>query len=137
MTARPRGRPPSATARRRQRGIIRYAYLLLALTSLAVGIVGIFVPVLPTVPFLLLAAWAAGRSSPRLEHWLETHPRYGPPVRAWRERGAVSRKAKWAATTAMSVSAVVIVAVVRSAWAAAPIAVMALVLQWLWRRPEG
>ena len=55
-------------------GPVRWLYLLLAFASLALGIVGLFLPVLPTVPFVLLAAWAAARSSPKLLHWLENHP---------------------------------------------------------------
>ena len=71
------------------------------LLSLALGIVGIALPVVPTVPFLLLAAAAFARSSPRLERRILNHPTYGPPVRAWRERGAISRLAKIWATLAM------------------------------------
>ncbi|WP_306753440.1 YbaN family protein [Paracoccus actinidiae] len=71
------------------------------LLSLALGIVGIALPVVPTVPFLLLAAAAFARSSPQLERRILNHPTYGPPVRAWRERGAISRLAKIWATLAM------------------------------------
>jgi uncharacterized protein len=71
------------------------------LLSLALGIVGIALPVVPTVPFLLLAAAAFARNSPQLERRILNHPTYGPPVRAWRERGAISRLAKIWATLAM------------------------------------
>jgi uncharacterized membrane protein YbaN (DUF454 family) len=115
----------------------RWLLLVLAWTSLALGIVGIFVPLLPTVPFVLLAAWAAARSSPRLSHWLEHHPRMGPWIRDWRRSGVVRRRAKWAATTAMSISAVAMLAWMGPRWHVwAGIASMALVLLWLWRRPE-
>ncbi|WP_207102799.1 YbaN family protein [Paracoccus shandongensis] len=72
------------------------------LIALALGIIGIALPVVPTVPFLLLAAAAFARSSPRLERRILNHPTYGPPVRAWRERGAISRLAKIWATAAMA-----------------------------------
>jgi uncharacterized protein len=74
----------------------------LGLIALGLGIVGIALPVVPTVPFLLLAAAAFARSSPRLERRIMNHPTYGPPVRAWRERGAISRLAKIWATLAMT-----------------------------------
>jgi uncharacterized membrane protein YbaN (DUF454 family) len=116
---------------------VRWALVLLAVVSLAVGIVGIFVPVLPTVPFILLAAWAAARSSPRLSAWLEGHPRHGRYLREWRQGGVVRRPAKLAATLAMSISALVVLATVGLRWPAAfAIGSMACVLAWLWCRPE-
>lgn len=115
----------------------RWCLLALAVLSLVLGIVGLFLPMLPTVPFLLLAAWAAGHSSPRLSRWLENHPRLGPPISDWRRAGLVSRRAKWAATVAMAASATASLLLLRAHWAAvAAVAVMACVLAWLWRRPE-
>ena len=55
---------------------------------------------------LLLAAWAAGHSSPRLSQWLQTHPRFGAHITDWQRAGVVRRRAKWTATVAMAVSAV-------------------------------
>ncbi|HPW84452.1 MAG TPA: YbaN family protein [Rhodoferax sp.] len=109
----------------------------LALLSLGLGFLGMFLPVLPTTPFILLAAWAATRSSPRLLAWLENHRLFGTTLRNWRRGGVVSRKAKWAATWTMSASAVVLLLTVGKLWAAAAaIACMATVLVWLWQRPE-
>lgn len=116
---------------------VRWMLLLLALLSLALAVVGIFVPVLPTVPFVLLAAWAATRSSPRLEQSLLRHRSFGPMIRDWQRSGVVGRPAKRAATVAMALSALVIVWVVGNRWvAAAAITCMGVVLLWLWRRPE-
>jgi uncharacterized membrane protein YbaN (DUF454 family) len=109
----------------------------LALLSLALGFLGMFLPLLPTTPFILLAAWAAARSSPRLLAWLEQHRLFGQMLRDWRQGGVVSRKAKWGATSVMSASAVFLLLTVPKLWAAAgAIACMATVLTWLWRRPE-
>lgn len=117
--------------------IARWCLLALAVLSLLLGVVGLFLPVLPTVPFLLLAAWAAGYSSPRLSHWLENHPRLGPPIRDWRRAGVVSRRAKWMATVAMTASATATLLLLGPHWAAlATMTMMASVLAWLWRRPE-
>ena len=129
--------PPPPPSVRAATGPVRWLYLLLAFASLALGIVGLFLPVLPTVPFVLLAAWAAARSSPRLLHWLENHPRFGPPITDWRRGGVVRRKAKWLATALMSASAVSMLLFVGPRWfVLAAIGVMAVVLAWLWRRPE-
>ncbi|ASE38338.1 YbaN family protein [Brevundimonas vesicularis] len=64
---------------------------------LMVGVVGVFVPLLPTTGPLIAALACFARSSPRLEVWLLTHPRFGPSLRAWREQGAVPRIGKVAA----------------------------------------
>jgi len=76
---------------------------VLGVTLMAVGFVGIFVPLLPTMDFLLLALPCFARSSPRLETWLLNHPRFGPGLRAWRAQRAVPRRAKIAACVGMTV----------------------------------
>lgn len=80
--------------------------LLLALGWLMVGLgfVGIFVPGLPTVPFLLVALWAFSKSSERFHDWLYNHPRMGPPLRDWREHGAIPLRAKILAVATMLIS---------------------------------
>ena len=75
----------------------RVLWLLAGACSLLTGFVGIFLPVLPTVPFLILAAACFTRSSARLERWLLDHPQFGPLLRDWRERGAIPVRAKWMA----------------------------------------
>ncbi len=118
--------------------LARAAWRVLALLALLLGLVGIVVPGLPTVPFLLVAAWAGGKGWPALEAWLLAHPRHGPAIRRWREHGAIPRRAKWAASGMMLFSATVL-------WfTALPLALrlglpllMAAVAVWMWRRPEG
>ena len=109
----------------------------LALLSLLLGCIGIVLPVLPTVPFLLLAAWAAGKGWPALEAWLLAHPRFGPGIRNWRVHGAVPRRAKWMASLMMTVSAasLALTPLPLAAKIAIP-ALMVAVAIWLWRRPE-
>jgi hypothetical protein len=117
--------------------VTRWALLALAVLSLALGVIGIFLPVLPTVPFILLSAWAAARSSPRLLAWLESHTAFGPMLTEWRRGGVVRRRAKWAATVVMGASAAIMLVVVPNRWVALlAIGCMACVLAWLWRRPE-
>ena len=76
---------------------------MLGLLLVGVGFVGIFVPLLPTTDFMLLALPCFARSSPRLEAWLLGHPRFGPSLRAWRAERAVPRSAKVAACLGMAV----------------------------------
>ena len=85
---------------------MRPLYLILGLASTALGIVGAFVPLLPTTPLLILATWFFARSSPRLERWLVEHPKFGPLLRAWREEGAIPRRAKILALCGIAVGVV-------------------------------
>lgn len=112
-------------------------YLVLAWLALALGVIGIVVPGLPTTPFVLLAAWAAARSSERLHAWLRAHRLFGPMIRDWQATGAVSRRAKWAASVAMFLCAVLMFATAPRLWmAASGSGVMLVVAIWLWLRPE-
>lgn len=83
---------------------MRAIYLSLGWLLVAIGVIGAFLPVLPTTPFLIMAVACFARSSPRLETWLLNHPGFGQPLRDWREKGAIPRKAKIAAVLMMSVS---------------------------------
>jgi uncharacterized membrane protein YbaN (DUF454 family) len=89
---------PRATSR-----IMRAVFLALGVGFVALGFIGAFLPVLPTTPFLILAAACFARSSPRLENWLLQHPRFGSLLRGWRERGAIPVKAKLMALGGMAI----------------------------------
>ena len=134
--------PPSApggsgSSSNRPRTRFRWAWWLLAYASLGLGLIGILVPGLPTVPFVLLAAFAAARGSERLHRRLLAHPQFGPMIRDWQAQGAVSRRAKWLATSMMSACAAIMFLLAPQTWMAATgTSIMALVALWLWRRPE-
>lgn len=115
----------------------RWAWWLLAYVALGLGLVGIVLPGLPTVPFVLLSAYAAARGSQRLHRRLLADRRFGPMIRDWQAEGAVSRRAKWLATTMMSACAAIMFLTAPQAWMAATgTGIMAVVALWLWRRPE-
>ena len=118
-------------------GTRRLLWLLLAYVALALGVIGIYVPGLPTTPFVLLAAFAAARGSRRLHEKLLAHRVFGPMIRDWQASGAVSRQAKRAATGMMALCAVIMFLTAPKLWMAATgTAVMVVVALWLWRRPE-
>ena len=115
----------------------RFLYLGLGLASLALGALGMLLPLLPTVPFMLLAAFFFARSSPRLESWIVGHPAFGPHVRAWRERGAVSRSGKQAALIAFALSALIGLVLLPFPWLLAPVAAALIGGSWIATRPEA
>ena len=126
------GLPPDSPPSR-----LRWAWWLLAWLSLGLGLLGVLLPGLPTVPFILLSAYAAARGSARLHAWLLAHRRFGPMIADWQRHGAVSRRAKRLALAMMSVAAVVMFLTAPRWWMAATgTGIMAVVAPWLWARPE-
>src|SRR5690554_8143835 len=75
----------------------RLAFLLIAWLSFGLGVIGVFVPLMPTTCFMLLAVWAASKGSPRFALWIREHPRFGPAVVAWEGERAIPRHAKYLA----------------------------------------
>ena len=106
----------------RPRPVRRFLFLLGGLLSLALGTAGIFLPLLPTVPFVLLAAFCFARSDERLARWIEEHERFGPHIAAWRQSRAVSRSGKRAAWTAFAVSAAIGLLLLPLPWSLIPLA---------------
>lgn len=114
-------------------------WLLRAAGVLCVGlaVVGVFLPLMPTTIFLILAAWCFARSSPRLEAWLMNHPRFGPLLRDWREHGAVPRRAKVLAVIGMTTGfAIFFAAAHPKLWLALVVGgVLALIAAYVVSRP--
>jgi uncharacterized protein len=105
--------------------------------SLACGFVGIFLPLLPTVPFVILAAFCFSRGSTRVERWMLDHPHLGPPIADWRRERAVPLRAKQFATVAMTTSALLSAFWLPAPWLALPALLMAPVVWWIWRLPTA
>ncbi len=83
---------------------MRQLYLCLGYVSLGLGVIGIFLPVLPTTPFVLLAVWFFARSNPALAERLYSHPRFGHLLTTWRDQKAIPRRAKIYALSMLAVS---------------------------------
>lgn len=106
--------------------------------AVALAAVGVVLPLLPTVPFLLVAAFCFARSSKRLHHRLLSHPTFGPQITSWEKNGAIGRPAKWLASVSMFFSVVVsgligFGAIIIGIQAAVLIAVSV----FIWTRPEA
>ncbi|WP_271008848.1 YbaN family protein [Paucibacter sp. B51] len=114
---------------------LRVIWLLGGVLSLALGIVGIFLPLLPTTPFVLLAAFCFARGSSRCERWLLQHRTFGPMVRDWRANRAVPLRAKQLASVMMALGSVVAAFKLPLIWAWLPAACCACVAVWLWSLP--
>ena len=84
---------------------MRPLYLAGGIISVALGAIGAALPIMPTVPFLLLAVFCFARSNPEWEQRILDHPHWGPQVLDWRERRAISRKSKIVAIIAMTIGA--------------------------------
>lgn len=87
----------------------RPLYIFLGVFFVGLAFVGVFLPVLPTTPFLLVATWAFSKGSPRLERWLLQHPKLGPAVRDWRAHRIIPLKAKLLASIMMMASLVYLI----------------------------
>ena len=120
------------------RSTVVLLWRLLAVVCIVLGLIGVVLPVMPTVPFLLVAAWAAGRGWPQLEQRMLAHPEYGPMIVRWRERRVVPRRAKWLATGGMACSSVLIWLSAAPPWLQLAVpSVMLCVGVWIWRCPDA
>ncbi|NWN83350.1 MAG: YbaN family protein [Halomonas sp.] len=115
----------------------RLVLIAIAGISLVLGVVGMFLPLMPTTCFMLLAVWAASRSSPRLARWIREHPRFGPAVMAWEGERAIPRHAKRLAAGMLALSMLVLMLTVSLLWLKlALVAGLALLGAWILTRPE-
>lgn len=118
--------------------MIRALWLIGGLISLGLGIIGAVLPLLPTVPFLLLAAFCFARSSDRLHDRLLQHPTFGPAIQNWRDHGAISRRAKRLATVSILAAFSLSVALgLGSKILTAQAITLGLVSVFIWSRPES
>lgn len=115
---------------------MRPVYLTIGLLSVALGFVGIALPLLPTVPFMILAAFCFARANPAWERRLLDHAHFGPHIVAWRTRGAISRRGKAMALVALVASSALGLLML-DVWPALVPAAVALVSgSWIVTRPS-
>jgi uncharacterized membrane protein YbaN (DUF454 family) len=118
--------------------VVRWTLIAAGLVALAIGIVGAFLPVLPTTPFLLVAAACFARASPRLYRMLAESKTFGPALTEWRRHRSIPWRTKLYAIALMSVSIVASAMLFVEPWwgKAAMLALGATLATWLWRVPS-
>ncbi len=116
---------------------MRLIWLLIGWVSLGVGAIGLILPVMPTVPFVLLAAFCFARGSKTVYNWLIHNKTFGPMIKDWQERGAISRKTKWITTISLIAAVFLAIAI------GAPTLVIIIealiflaILIFVWSRPD-
>ena len=115
----------------------RLVALILACFFLALAVVGVFLPGLPTVPFLLLAAWFSARGSDRLHAWLYSHPYLGKLIMDWEQQGSISRASKVTALLMLMISWSVLYHQLNNSWGLIAITVLFIAIAtFLISRPE-
>jgi uncharacterized protein len=118
--------------------VMRPLWFVIGLIATACGIAGAVLPLVPTTPFLLLAAFAFARSSPRLHDWLLSHPMLGPPIENWRAHGAIATRVKFLAVIVMAVTLAASVIAGLDGWIILLQAgAMALAALFILTRPSG
>jgi uncharacterized membrane protein YbaN (DUF454 family) len=124
--------------RRHDSALVRHAFLAAGFVFLSVGMLGLFLPVLPATPFVLLAAACFARASPRFYNWVLNHRIFGPTVREWRRYRSIPYRTKICAIVLMAASlAVSIVFFVRPAWLQAALGAFGVLLAaWLYSIPS-
>ncbi len=116
--------------------IKRIAYLCLGWFSLIAGILGIFLPLLPTTPFVLLAAWCFSRSSTRFHSWLTQHRFFAPIIKDWQSGNGIPKKTRNRAIILMWISMGLSMLIIARPWAIATLFVIGIVMSLvLFRMP--
>ena len=95
---------------------VRWFLLVFGWTNVGIGLVGIFIPGLPTTVFLIIAFWAFSKSSDKFQNWLWFHPKLGPSIRAWHLHRVIPVRAKVFAGVMMAISFIYVSAFVAKDW---------------------
>ncbi|MEM7173136.1 MAG: YbaN family protein [Pseudomonadota bacterium] len=113
-------------------------WFVLGLIALVCGLAGVVLPLVPTTPFILLAAFCFARSSKRLSHWLENHPYFGPLIDNWRRHGSIDRRTKKVAMAVIVATPLISLALAVPLWIlGVQVLVLTAVSIFILTRPDG
>ena len=116
---------------------MRYVWITIGWLCVGAGLVGAFLPLLPTTPFLLVAAYAFSKGSQRMHDWLVNHPQFGPPITDWQSEKAISRQTKKVASLSIIGIFVLSIALGVPLWALTTQGLILIgVVTFLWTRNE-
>lgn len=132
MARGPEWRDYSAEVQRHDSAALRLILAGGGAVCVGLGVAGLFLPVLPTTPFLLLAAALFARSSCRIYNWLLNHSVLGPIILEWREHRAMPRRAKRVALLLIAVSFALSIVFFVPDWRGQLVMGAAGVVLWLW-----
>jgi len=118
------------------RQIARPFLLTIGVIATALAVVGAALPIMPTVPFLIVAVYCFARSNPAFERKILDHPYFGPQVRDWNERRAIRRSTKLIAIAAMACGVVFTWATLGAPYYYISIAILVIAGAWIWTRRE-
>ncbi|WP_426496274.1 DUF454 family protein [Klebsiella grimontii] len=114
----------------------RIILIIIGWLSVALGTLGVFLPLLPTTPFILLAAWCFARSSPRFHHWLLYRSWFGGYLRHWQQYRAMPPGAKPRAVMMILLTFAISLWLVNLTWVRILLLiVLACLLRFMWRIP--
>ncbi|MBN8542404.1 MAG: YbaN family protein [Deltaproteobacteria bacterium] len=88
--------------------IVRILLLSVGFISLGLGFAGLFLPLLPTTPFILLSGWCFAKGSPKWNRWIHRHREFGPLIENWNRDRSISKKHKFVACLTLTGSIVFI-----------------------------
>ncbi len=117
---------------------MRTIWFLAGTAAFILGALGVVVPLLPTVPFLLLAAFCFARSSEQAHDWLHNHKTFGPPIKDWKDSGAIRMPAKITASVCIVAGFTASFVFGVATWVLAfQAVVLSCVALFIWTRPNG
>ncbi|MGP9567994.1 YbaN family protein [Halomonas sp. AOP5-B2-8] len=117
--------------------LVRGLWVAIAALSFSIGVLGIFLPLLPTTVFMLIAVYCASKGSPRFEAWIRSRHYVGPLLVTWEQERAIPRRAKLAAVSMIALSGLITVWTLGPGWRSLAIIVLLIIVAvWLATRPE-
>lgn len=118
---------------------MRTLWLFLGSVSLVLAVIGVLLPLMPTVPFLIFAAYCFSKGSPKLHQWLLNLPTWGVQIQKWESDRVIERKTKWYSTAAILLGLIypIFFAPFQKVVRGGAVLILLGALVFIWTRPEA